>query len=710
MANLVQRIVAETAVSKIDTIVREVTVNERINPLEFHKKSAKGFSMRAKPFLPSLPGLVLVCVLLGAFSSSAQLAKGANKFLGNITTNGQVRSDFLSMWNQITGENEHKWSSVEGTRDQMNWTGADRIANYAKQNNIPWKFHTLVWGSQYPSWMNNLSTADQRAEIIEWFDACAARYPDVQMIDVVNEAYMSNPNDWNAGKHAPIPFRDALGGIGSTGFDWIVESFKMARTRWPNAILIYNDYNTLEWGNEITWIKQIIPKLIAAGAPIDAVGFQAHGLKGTSASVLKSRLDDIWNSIKLPMYITEYDIGDVNDQVQLTNYQAHIPVMWNHPKVVGITIWGYIYGSTWVTGTGLINNGADRPAMTWLRDFIKNNPNPPNDYPNFNNGGSSTYNLTVSTRGRGSVTRSPNASSYEKGTQVTITATPSSGWVFSGWSGSATGNQNPLNVTMDAAKTITANFTTTDGKPDLVLNGSFSAGTESWTFNNWNGSGTGSVVNGEYRLTISAIGENSYDIQVVQPGMRLEQGKTYRLMYDAYASANRTLNINVGMPVDPWTTFLTDVKNGASEVNLTTSKQTFTLDFVMESPTYENARVEFSAGLNTATVNVDNVSLFEIQSIPTATAPIHNSKPRQMSVRQQGSLLSVTLHNTEMNRTYVTMYDLKGNVVHSANFKAAPGSAQVCSFRTADFPRGYYIFEVRSGNTVQKTNIILSGK
>ncbi len=318
----------------------------------------------------------ILCITLGdifllADFSQAQLAKGSSKFLGNITTSGQVRSDFLTYWNQITPENESKWGSVEGTRGVFNWSGADAVKNYAEQNGIPWKFHTLIWGGQYPGWMDNLNQADQVTEITKWFDAAAKRYPKVDMIDVVNEAYMSDPNNWNAGKHAPVPFRDALGGIGATGFDWIVKSFKMARERWPNTILIYNDYNTIEWGSEITWIKQIIPKLVAAGAPIDAVGFQAHGLKGTSATTLKSRLDDIWSAIKLPMYITEYDIGETDDQKQLDNYKAHIEVMWNHPKVAGITLWGYIYGATWVNGTGIIRNGQDRPAMTWLKDFIK---------------------------------------------------------------------------------------------------------------------------------------------------------------------------------------------------------------------------------------------------------------------------------------------------------------------------------------------------
>jgi uncharacterized repeat protein (TIGR02543 family) len=42
---------------------------------------------------------------------------------------------------------------------------------------------------------------------------------------------------------------------------------------------------------------------------------------------------------------------------------------------------------------------------------------------------------------------------------VTLTATPASGWSFSGWSGDASGSTNPLQVTMDGNKTITANFT-----------------------------------------------------------------------------------------------------------------------------------------------------------------------------------------------------------------------------------------------------------
>jgi GH35 family endo-1,4-beta-xylanase len=86
-----------------------------------------------------------------------------------------------------------------------------------------------------------------------------------------------------------------------------------------------------------------------------------------TAAQVKTAIDNIWNQVGKPIYISEYDIGDTNDQVQLQNFQAHFPVFWDHPHVKGITIWGYVNGRTWIEGSGLISeNGTPRPAMTWL--------------------------------------------------------------------------------------------------------------------------------------------------------------------------------------------------------------------------------------------------------------------------------------------------------------------------------------------------------
>ena len=316
--------------------------------------------------------MVLSGILPPGFNLFAQPAQNANKFLGNITTYGRVRSDFMEYWNQITGENESKWASIEGTRDEMNWSGTDRIADFARENGIPWKFHCLIWGSQYPGWMNNLSQSEQLEEIIEWMDEAAERYPDVQMIDVVNEAYPS---------HEPAPFKNALGGDGQTGFDWIIKSFEMARECWPNAILIYNDFNTIEWDSEVNWMVKLANALKEAEAPMDVIGVQAHDVCNRPTNLVKNNIDKL-AATGYPIMVSEYDIGRTNDGQQKDIMEDQFTMFWNHPKVVGITYWGYIVGRTWRNGTGLMDsNGNERPALTWLVDYVKDNPEPPNDYP-----------------------------------------------------------------------------------------------------------------------------------------------------------------------------------------------------------------------------------------------------------------------------------------------------------------------------------------
>lgn len=80
---------------------------------------------------------------------------------------------------------------------------------------------------------------------------------------------------------------------------------------------------------------------------------------------------------------------------------------------------------------------------------------------NFSAAGGGSYTLSTSVSGSGSVARSPDAVSYPSGTVVGLTATPAAGYAFAGWSGAASGTSNPLQITMDADKTIVADFVAT---------------------------------------------------------------------------------------------------------------------------------------------------------------------------------------------------------------------------------------------------------
>ena len=129
-----------------------------------------------------------------------------------------------------------------------------------------------------------------------------------------------------------------------------------------------NDYNNIEWDNEHAHFIDIVKKIKAAGAPIDAIGCQSHDVAEKSVSQVKTYLDDLHTQTGLPIYITEYDVSDTNDANQLKIYQQQFPLFWDTEYIQGITIWGWIYGKTWsqAPNSGLVNNGKSRAAMTGL--------------------------------------------------------------------------------------------------------------------------------------------------------------------------------------------------------------------------------------------------------------------------------------------------------------------------------------------------------
>jgi|GEM_PF-1729724 len=299
---------------------------------------------------------------------SQPLAFGKEKFLGNVFGFSGVPMKFDDYWNQITPENNTKWGSVESIRDYYNWSRVDEIYNYAKQRGYPFKFHTLVWGQQYPNWITTLSLEEQREEVEEWIRLVGERYPDIDMVDVVNEPL---PN------HAPAPYKDALGGSGKTGWDWVIQAFEWARKYIPKAKLILNDYNIINDSYNTTQLLNII-NLLKERNLIDGIGIQGHRfeLERTSINTLKNNLDRL-AATGLPIYISEFDLGNLDDSgtpddaKQLELYQKIFPILWEHPAVKGITFWGYIEGQIWQKTCFLIkSDGTERPAMKWLRQYL----------------------------------------------------------------------------------------------------------------------------------------------------------------------------------------------------------------------------------------------------------------------------------------------------------------------------------------------------
>ncbi|KNY27825.1 endo-1,4-beta-xylanase [Pseudobacteroides cellulosolvens] len=300
---------------------------------------------------------VLCCWVLPIGNAEAAMAKGP-KWVGNIIA-GSVPSNFATYWNQATPENASKWGSVEYSRGSRNWSNTDLIYNYCKTNGFPFKFHTLVWGNQEPSWIGSLSAADQKTAVTNWIQAAGTKYPDADYVDVVNEPL-----------HAPASYRNALGGSGSTGWDWIVWSFEQARKAFPNSKLLINEYGIISDPNATNNYVKIINILKGKGL-IDGIGIQCHqfNMDNVSTNTMKSVLNTL-GATGLPIYVSELDMtGD--DSTQLNRYKEKFPVLYESQYVKGITLWGYIQGSTWISNTHLIStSGQERPALTWLKQYL----------------------------------------------------------------------------------------------------------------------------------------------------------------------------------------------------------------------------------------------------------------------------------------------------------------------------------------------------
>ena len=307
------------------------------------------------------------------------LAEGQAKFLGCAYSGSDP--NFIKYWTQLTPENAGKWGSVGTSTDtiQWSWSGLDAEYNYALNNHLIFKDHNLIWGAQQPTWISGLDSASQANYIKTWIRLVGQRYPKTDMIDVVNEPLDGhNPPDGGNGR---ANYKNALGGNGTTGWNWVIKSFELARQYMPNTKLLINDYGIINSNSATTSYLQIINLLKDRGL-INGIGIQGHRfeLESADTNTLKNNLNRL-GATGLPVYISEFDLGNLgdsgtpDDNQQLDLYKKIFPILWKNPAVKGITLWDYVEGKIWQTTCYLVRaDGTWRPALTWLAQYIKDNP------------------------------------------------------------------------------------------------------------------------------------------------------------------------------------------------------------------------------------------------------------------------------------------------------------------------------------------------
>ena len=162
-----------------------------------------------------------------------------------------------------------------------------------------------------------------------------------------------------------------------------------------------------------------------------------------------------------------------------------------------------------------------------------------------------SYTLSVTAESGGSVNTS--GGEYEQGASVTITATPNTGYTFTGWSGNATGSDTSLTITINGNTSVTANF-------EVAYTLTVNAGTGGSV------SSSGGTYTPETQVTLSATPDTGFSFVSWSDGST-EQSRTITLSENTTLTANfeavitYTLTLcgnnnvgNRGSIKNPWTT------------------------------------------------------------------------------------------------------------------------------------------------------------
>ena len=190
-----------------------------------------------------------------------------------------------------------------------------------------------------------------------------------------------------------------------------------------------------------------------------------------------------------------------------------------------------------------------------------------------------TFSLNVIAN-NGTVVKNPGQAAYNSGAVVLVTATPNVGYTFTSWSGDATGTTNPLTVTMNSNKNITANFTAVANTYELnvtAVNGSalknpnltaYNSGAVvlvtatpdvGYTFTSWSGDATGTTnpltvtMNANKNITanFTLIPLNTFALNVIANNGTVVKNPNL-VSYESGASVNLTATPNSGFKFDSW--------------------------------------------------------------------------------------------------------------------------------------------------------------
>ena len=282
-----------------------------------------------------------------------------------------VRTHFSS----VTCENEMKADAVmdqaatlaagDPERISLSFSRAVPILDFARDNGLRVRAHTLIWHSQTPRWAFTVDySADgelagrelmlRRMEnyIADYLDFCNREYPGlVYAVDVVNEAVDPGSGHEKGLRTTGLWYQ-------TVGEDYIQQAFAFARAHAAEGQqLYYNDYGCYDVNKQV-YLQALLRQLRDQGL-VDGLGMQTHIDMETPAALDYEKAMTAYLKLGLTVSVTEMDVkttdASLAGQMRLAaRYKAFFG-MWRRMKAMagrdigGVTLWGFTDRHTWLS-------------------------------------------------------------------------------------------------------------------------------------------------------------------------------------------------------------------------------------------------------------------------------------------------------------------------------------------------------------------------
>lgn len=257
----------------------------------------------------------------------------------------------------LTAENAMKWAPVHPDPGTYDFAAADAVVALAESGSHRLRGHTLVWGgAALPPYVEGAATGDElRSYLADHIATTMGRWAGrIAQWDVVNEPLSGILDPPTPDGLDDNVFRRLLGP------GYVAEALELARAADPTAKLYVNENGIEVPGPRQDRFFALVQELLAAGAPLDGVGFQAHlGLipigQYPDAATIEASLRR-FAELGLEVELTELDVtllfrsGDLPSRLEFQGdyYRGVLEACTRVPACTGVTLWGLADRYTWV--------------------------------------------------------------------------------------------------------------------------------------------------------------------------------------------------------------------------------------------------------------------------------------------------------------------------------------------------------------------------